>query len=446
MKRTTWFKMLIVVALTVPLSGGGLLAHGAKAQQDGPHGPGLEGLTQPAVVQADLGGVVTYQGRLTHNGSPVDGTRDLMFTLYDAATEGTQVGDAVVLEDVILTDGLFTVDLDFGSPNVFTGRALWLEISRHTGPGLLYWPLSPRQRIAAAPYAHSLRPGAGIEASDGTVLNLKSTGTIGRALNAEATHPTGMSTAVWASSESTGASTGVFWNKGGGIALQAQGEGGGRQTAALRVKNTNEINGMAAYLTNDSGFATAHFGNDGAGEVLYLTNGATTSVGVGGGDFILAKINDESDVQFRVATTGKVFSDVGYDTPANDMAEMLPAAAGVEPGDVLVIGADGLLARSTEIRQSTVMGVHSTEPGFVGGQTAEGSPEGHVPLAVVGIVPVKVSAENGPITPGALLVSASIRGHAMHAGESPEVGTVIGKAMGTLESGTGVIRMLVMLQ
>jgi hypothetical protein len=37
-----------------------------------------------------------------------------------------------------------------------------------------------------------------------------------------------------------------------------------------------------------------------------------------------------------VATNGEVFSDVGFNTPAGDMAEMLPAVAGPEPGDVLV--------------------------------------------------------------------------------------------------------------
>jgi hypothetical protein len=65
-------------------------------------------------------------------------------------------------------------------------------------------------------------------------------------------------------------------------------------------------------------------------------------------------------------------------------------------------------------------------------------------MAVVGIVPCKVSAENGPIAPGDLLVTSSTPGHGMR-DANPRVGTVIGKALESLESGTGVIRVLVTL-
>jgi hypothetical protein len=97
-----------------------------------------------------------------------------------------------------------------------------------------------------------------------------------------------------------------------------------------------------------------------------------------------------------------------------------------------------------------VVGVYSTEPGFVAGNKLDedGNPlePERIPLAVIGVVPVKVSAENGAIHPGDLLVASSTPGHAMKAGANPAVGTVIGKALGSVESGTGVIQMLVMLQ
>jgi hypothetical protein len=66
-------------------------------------------------------------------------------------------------------------------------------------------------------------------------------------------------------------------------------------------------------------------------------------------------------------------------------------------------------------------------------------------LAILGIVQVKASAENGPIRPGDLLTTSSTPGHAMKATE-PKIGTVIGKALEGLDEGTGVIKMLVMLQ
>ncbi len=151
-----------------------------------------------------------------------------------------------------------------------------------------------------------------------------------------------------------------------------------------------------------------------------------------------------ANLRFRVNYGGEVYADGSYNTPAADFAEMLPASGDLEAGDVLVIGPDGKLARSTAAYSSAVVGVYSTQPGFVGG-AGKGSTD-RVPLAIMGIVPVKVSAENGSIAPGDLLVASSIPGHAMRAGDNPRVGTVIGKALASLPSGTGVIQMLVMLQ
>ncbi len=68
-----------------------------------------------------------------------------------------------------------------------------------------------------------------------------------------------------------------------------------------------------------------------------------------------------------------------------------------------------------------------------------------IPMAMVGIVPCKVSAENGPIRPGDLLVTSATPGHAMR-DEDPRVGTVLGKALEALDAGTGSIRVLVTLQ
>ena len=79
-----------------------------------------------------------------------------------------------------------------------------------------------------------------------------------------------------------------------------------------------------------------------------------------------------------------------------------------------------------------------------GGVTRVGKND--VPVAITGIVPVKASAQNGPIHPGDLLTSSNLPGRAMNAGRNPAIGTALGKALGVLEHGSGTIRMLVMLR
>lgn len=86
-----------------------------------------------------------YQGQLQRNGAPADGTFDLGFALYDAASGGNQVGVAVDEPGFPVDDGLFTVSLAF--PGVFDGTQLWLQVSVE---GV---PLQPRQPIATTPVA-----------------------------------------------------------------------------------------------------------------------------------------------------------------------------------------------------------------------------------------------------------------------------------------------------
>ncbi len=153
-----------------------------------------------------------------------------------------------------------------------------------------------------------------------------------------------------------------------------------------------------------------------------------------------------SDREFYVSNSGNVYADGTFNPGGADLAEMLPAVGGLEPGEVLVVGSDGKLTHSTQAYQPTVVGVHSTQPGFVGGAGEDANLSGKVPLAVVGVVPVKASAENGSIHPGDLLTTSDTPGHAMKAGPNPPVGTVIGKALEGLDEDTGMIQMLVILQ
>jgi len=99
------------------------------------------------------GTTFTYQGRLTGDGAPAVGRYDLTFTLFDAATRGSVVGTSNEVRSIEVSNGLFTVELDFGS-KAFTGADRWLEIAlRPASSPDDYVALSPRQPITTTPYA-----------------------------------------------------------------------------------------------------------------------------------------------------------------------------------------------------------------------------------------------------------------------------------------------------
>jgi len=126
-----------------------------------------------------------------------------------------------------------------------------------------------------------------------------------------------------------------------------------------------------------------------------------------------------------------------------DIAECMSAVS-CEGGDVAVINpaADTLLVKSATAWSDQIAGVISEDP-----KVNMGPGEGKMPLALAGIVSCKVSAENGPIKRGDLLVSSSIPGHAMAAKpQQVKPGMLVGKALQPLDKGTGKIFILVIKQ
>ena len=95
----------------------------------------------------------TYQGKLNNNGVAASGIYDLRFTIYDAVTNGNAVSVVQTNPSVAVSNGLFTVQLDFGA-TVFDGNARWLDIGvRTNGDVNPYTTLTPRQPITSTPYA-----------------------------------------------------------------------------------------------------------------------------------------------------------------------------------------------------------------------------------------------------------------------------------------------------
>lgn len=126
-----------------------------------------------------LGTGFTYQGQLSSGSSPYTGTCGFQFGLWDAPGFGsTQVGTTQTVGGVSVTDGLFTVSLDFGQ-GAFLGEARWLELAVRCPDSGAYAVLAPRQRLTPAPQA--LYAGiAGTLARPGFKLGtLDSAGTVG---------------------------------------------------------------------------------------------------------------------------------------------------------------------------------------------------------------------------------------------------------------------------
>jgi hypothetical protein len=122
-------KLIVAASLLLQLSPLGFHSHGA------------------------VGTAFTYNGRLAVGSNAANGSFDLQFRLRDAIIAGSLVGTANTLAPVAVSNGLFTVILDFGG-TAFTGDARWMEIGvRTNGSTDAYITLSPRQPLLPSPYA-----------------------------------------------------------------------------------------------------------------------------------------------------------------------------------------------------------------------------------------------------------------------------------------------------
>jgi hypothetical protein len=100
---------------------------------------------------AAQGTAFTYQGRLNNAGGPANGTYDLTYKLWNASSGGGQVGSTLTVSGTVISNGLFTATLDFGS--VFNGSSYWLELAVRTNGTASYTTLNPRQPLTPTPYA-----------------------------------------------------------------------------------------------------------------------------------------------------------------------------------------------------------------------------------------------------------------------------------------------------
>jgi hypothetical protein len=131
-----------------------------------------------------------------------------------------------------------------------------------------------------------------------------------------------------------------------------------------------------------------------------------------------------------------------------DLAEFISGDGTLEGGDVVEIDTakDEAVVKAAEPYSTRVAGIVSADPGLKMNKDADNNIKDRVPVALAGRVPIKVSAENGPIERGDLLTSSSTPGYAMRCASVQQCrGAIVAKAMGELKKGTGLITGLVML-
>lgn len=186
-----------------------------------------------------------------------------------------------------------------------------------------------------------------------------------------------------------------------------------------------------------------------------ITAAAVHALNDGGGDIFIGEASGARKA--RIDGTGKGFFNGGTQTGGADYAESMRRAgpAKLQPGDVLAIDPlhGNAVRKSTAPNSTLVVGVYSTKPSVlaVGSHKIDDSLKGEVPVALMGIVPTKVTTENGAIQPGDLLTTSSTPGYAMKASSVLvggariyPTGAILGKALAPLKNGKGKINVLLM--
>ena len=437
---------------------------------------------------AAVGTAFTYQGRLDKNDFPASTTCDFAFLLWDAAVGGSVVSIVNSL-DVPIDDGLFTTTLDFGA--VFNGSPRWLEIQIICDGETQVTVLSPRQPINSVPYAvrsgFAENGGSGSSqwTSNGPDLTYSGGGvgitgasspfasgkgvfieggnnpyglifsfnydtftpqplilnSPGGRVGVGTTAPAGRLHVVTTS----GAENAIQAESGSGAAVRGTYTGVTGAYSAGMVGINNALDGNAFGVQGISfwgcgirGESTASNGVCGVSLNQYGYGGLFSNTAAGG---VALKAIGKAQVGTLEITGGSDLVE-GFDT-TDDEAN--------EPGTVVVIDEVnvGRVRPSREPYDRKVAGVVSgaggVEAGIRLGQ--EGVLDGKTPVAMTGRVYVKCSSENGAIHAGDLLTTSARSGFAMRATDHARAnGAVIGKAMSALETGSGLVLVLVNLQ
>ncbi|RIK65965.1 MAG: hypothetical protein DCC65_11010 [Planctomycetota bacterium] len=325
-------------------------------------------LTTP-LSGADVGTTFTYQGRLTDNGEAANGLYDFQFSLATGDWPlGFLTGTPIIVPDLEVVDGLFTVKLDFGDS--ISGYARWLDVAVRPGASAgSYTSLLPRQELTPAPYAIGLAlPYVGVNQNASTLVTLDQQGTgNAMALMSGAGHGLDVSTdaggnAVYAHTTGSGAGV-VATTSGAGAALYGQTSGGAHaihgynlgssgRAGYFRNESTLNTSDCLRVETNGSGAAIRGIGGTGRAGWFQITNASSaanalevTTVGAGGSAarFETTNANNTSNtISGRNTGLGRAaLLEITNPASTSNALEVITAGSGLAGkfvGDVEVVG------------------------------------------------------------------------------------------------------------
>lgn len=378
---------------------------------------------------------INYQGRLDDEGAAANGTYEMIFQIFAAPTGGSFQANAGTGSNPVIVEvenGIFSADLNFqpSAAIAFDGTDRWVQILiRRPGmPG--FTALSPRQRLTTVPHSYRTSdiPNEW-KAFSNTPGGLVYSGNGGVGIGTEApTHRLDVSAAdrfvsvlqssstigTWFNLRNTSAG-GAFWR------LISTGSGNGEGAGKLLIGHGSQAGVHSSVMTMQTD-----------GRVGINTTSPQRALDVNGWARVhVFEVTGGSDIAepFRVNAETKVI-----------------------PGMVVCIDPEniGEMRLSTTPYDRTVAGVVSGAGGVNTGMTLrqEGSiADGDTPIALTGRVYCYVDADaGGPIVPGDMLTTSPTVGHAMRVQDHARAtGAVIGKAMSSLESGRGLVLVLVNL-
>ena len=114
-----------------------------------------------AFAQTSVGTAFTYQAQLKQGGEPLNDTADFEFTLWDdpnSTSPNHLVAGPVPVNNVSVSNGLFTTMLDFGEEPWVPNEARWLQIEVRSPSGAgEFTTLEPRQELAPTPFSLATR-------------------------------------------------------------------------------------------------------------------------------------------------------------------------------------------------------------------------------------------------------------------------------------------------